>query len=158
MPNSTSTHRGSFNREWLRPPEADWDERLSLDTVLPSQWCHPRELCPCSCHRLMLEILADAFLTLMRAPTASYSRDYRRALWEVTTWFEQPLMDVTVNLSDCCDALGLDVGCVQAAAQLLIPAEISFWSVDSAGVAIPSSGLRNARAGQPGSAGHAVLP
>jgi len=96
-------------------PEADWDERLSLDTVLPSQWRRARDLCPCSCQRLMLETLADAFLTLRRAPTASYSRDYRRALREVTAWFEQPQMDVTVNLSDCCDALGLDAGRVQAA-------------------------------------------
>ena len=63
----------------------------------------------------MFEILADAFLTLVRLPPG-YPRGHRRALWEVTAWFQQPYRPALVNLSDCCDALNLDVGRVQAVA------------------------------------------
>jgi hypothetical protein len=48
------------------------------------------------------------------------NHSHGRAFRETMAWFEQPNMNVPVNLSDCCDALGLDVGCVQAAARRLM--------------------------------------
>lgn len=89
------------------------DELFAGDLILPSQWLRSPRLCPCGSHRLMLEILADAFLTLVRLPPG-YPRGHRSALWEVTAWFQQPYRPAPVNLSDCCDALNLDVGQVQA--------------------------------------------
>jgi len=38
-----------------------------------------------------VEVLTDAFLTLVRAPTSRYT-DHRRALWEVLLWFQHPDM------------------------------------------------------------------
>jgi hypothetical protein len=101
----------------------DWDdEEFGFGAVMPSQWRSPRELCACGCHRLMLRVLDDAFITLARA--LGRRGDYERALREVTEWFERPDMDTTVNLSDCCTALNLDVRCVQAVAQCLLRAPI----------------------------------
>jgi hypothetical protein len=65
-----------------------------------------------------VEVLTDAFLTLVRAPTSRYT-DHRRALWEVLLWFQHPDMAAPVNLSDCCGALNLDVGWAQAVASRL---------------------------------------
>lgn len=110
---------------WL--PEADWDGPLIPDAVLPSQWRRSPRFGPCE--RLMLEVLADAFHTLVCAPLKG-NRNYRRALWEVKLWFEKPYMNVSVNLSDCCDALGLDVEGVQAVAQRLMRPQT--WGVRTA--------------------------
>jgi hypothetical protein len=100
----------------------DWDdEEFGLGAVLPSQW-RSRELCACGCHRLMFKLPDEAFLTLARA--LGRRGDYKRALREVTEWFERPDMDATVNLSDCCAALNLDIGNVQAIAQRLLRAPI----------------------------------
>ena len=101
----------------------DWDdEEFGSGAVLPAQWRSPREPCACGCHRLMLRVLDDAFFTLVRA--LNRRGDYEKALWEVMGWFERPDMDATVNLSNCCAALNLDVGCVQAVAQRLLRAPV----------------------------------
>ena len=132
----------------------DWDdEEFGLDAVFPSQWRSPRELCACGCHRLMLRVLDDAFLTLVRA--LGRRGDCEKALWEVMGWFERPDMDATVNLSDCCAALNLDVGCVQAVAQRLLRAPVKTspprrsWR--------PPSGAPGLAERQAGAAGRAIL-
>ena len=91
------------------------DEYFAPDLVLPSQWLRPGRLCPCGCQRLMLEVLADAFLTLVRPPPGHH-KGHGRALGDVAAWFQQPFRSAPVNLSDCCDALNLDIGWVQAVA------------------------------------------
>ena len=63
----------------------------------------------------MLEVLADAFLTLVRPPPGHH-KGHGRALGDVAAWFQQPFRSAPVNLSDCCDALNLDIGWVQAVA------------------------------------------
>jgi hypothetical protein len=101
----------------LKLPGPAWDERLALDAVLPSQWCGSSGFGPCE--RLMLEVLAGAFHTVMARTSLGGHRN-TRAFRETALWFEQPNLNAPVNLSDCCDALGLDVGCVQAAARRLM--------------------------------------
>src|SRR5579864_5783644 len=88
------------------------------DILTPAQWRPAREFCPCGFHRLMLEVLADAFLRLEQAPPGHPNQREaarREALW----WFQQPDMVAAVNLRDCADALGLDVGTIQRAARRL---------------------------------------
>jgi hypothetical protein len=93
------------------------DGQFELDPVLPSQRARPTRFGPCE--HLMLEVLADAFHTVMARTSLGGHRN-ARAFRETALWFEQPNSNAPVNLSDCCDALVLDLGCVQAAAQRLI--------------------------------------
>jgi hypothetical protein len=74
----------------------DSDELVASDVVMPSQWLSPRSLCRCGCHRLMFEILADAFLTLVRPPPGD-AKD-SRARWEAVAWFQQPFRSAGQSL------------------------------------------------------------
>ena len=135
----------------------DWDdEEFGSGAVLPAQWRSPREPCACGCHRLMLRVLDDAFFTLVRA--LNRRGDYEKALWEVMGWFERPDMDATVNLSNCCAALNLDVGCVQAVAQRLLRAPVKTSPASRSAARLHSlSDAPDPAQRRPGAAGRAIL-
>jgi hypothetical protein len=77
------------------------------DILTPAQWRAVREFCPCGSHRLMFEVLADAFLRLEQAPPG-HPKQREAARREALQWFQQPDILAAVNLRDCCDGLGLD--------------------------------------------------
>ena len=94
----------------------DEQELLVPEVVLPGQL----EAAPVSpelegWRRLCSAILLDAIRSLHRTP----SRRLPGQRDEVLQWFRDADAPVTVNLGDCCSALGLDVGRVQARAMEL---------------------------------------
>ena len=77
------------------------------DILTPAQWRPTREFCPCGFHRLMLEVLADAFRQLEQAPPG-HPNQRESARREALRWFHELDMAAAMNLRDCCDGLGLD--------------------------------------------------
>jgi hypothetical protein len=101
-----------------------WDEAgptIPL-ILLPSQLRPDCKLCECGCQRLMLEVLIDAFDALQRPPPG---RPFEFTRNETLAWFAAPDMDVTVNLRDCVEALGLDLRRVQRTARKLAAGRIT---------------------------------
>jgi hypothetical protein len=98
----------------LQLPPIDWWEQTEPLTLLPSQTRREPELC--SCRKLVAAVLADAYLAITRPPPGQAHR-FERTRRETLAWFAVPDAEVSVNLRDCCEGLGLDVGRMQKAAE-----------------------------------------
>jgi len=97
------------------PVDRDDEDRPVVPfVVLPSQW-RQKESELCGCKRLLVGILTDAFLTLQRPQPGKWGR-FELTRQEAVEWFTAPDAEVSVNLRDVVDGLGLDLGRIQGAA------------------------------------------